>query len=94
MPIYEYQCTKCGEVFDALQKFSDAPLTKCKFCDGKVKKLFSTPALVFKGSGFYVTDNRSGKPSTLEPSKAKPKTEHKQPAAADKKETKKTDKKS
>ena len=89
MPIYEYQCTKCGEVFDAMQKFSDAPLTKCKFCDGKVKKLFSAPALVFKGSGFYVTDNPRGKTG----GETKPKKEHKA-ATGEKKETKKADKKS
>ncbi len=56
MPIYEYECKKCGKRFDAMQKFSDEPLKECKFCGGEVRKLMGTPALQFKGSGWYVTD--------------------------------------
>lgn len=61
MPIYEYQCEKCGHVFDAIQKYTDAPLSDCPECDGSVARLVSTPAIQFKGSGFYITDyNKSG----------------------------------
>lgn len=57
MPIYEYQCTSCGEVVEVLQKFSDAPLKKCRSCKKlTLKKLMGTPALQFKGSGWYITD--------------------------------------
>jgi len=53
MPIYEYQCTKCGHEFEVLQKFSDAPLSTCPKCKGKVKKVISNTSFVLKGSGWY-----------------------------------------
>lgn len=56
MPIYEYQCTQCSERHEIIQKFSDAPLSHCPSCSGEMKKLFSSPAIQFKGSGFYKTD--------------------------------------
>jgi putative FmdB family regulatory protein len=56
MPIYEYECSKCGKIEEALQKFSDKPLTKCKFCSGKLTKLVSQSSFHLKGSGWYVTD--------------------------------------
>ena len=56
MPIYEYQCTKCGEVFEAFQKITDAPLTQCRFCQAKVEKLISQSSFQLKGSGWYLTD--------------------------------------
>lgn len=56
MPIYEYQCTKCGEVFEAFQKITDEPLTHCKFCNCKVEKLISHSSFQLKGSGWYLTD--------------------------------------
>ena len=56
MPLYEYRCRKCGNVFEKIQKFSDAPLTKCEKCGGKLEKLLSPPAIQFKGTGWYVTD--------------------------------------
>jgi putative FmdB family regulatory protein len=56
VPIYEYRCAKCGEVFEALQKFSDAPLSNCKFCDGTVERLISSSSFQLKGSGWYLTD--------------------------------------
>lgn len=56
VPIYEYQCSKCGEIFEAFQKISDAPLTECKFCQGKVEKLISQSSFQLKGSGWYLTD--------------------------------------
>ena len=56
MPLYEYKCTKCGYVFEILQKVNDPPMKKCIHCQGAVKKLHSAPAIQFKGSGWYVTD--------------------------------------
>jgi putative FmdB family regulatory protein len=56
MPIYEYECTKCGNIEEALQKFSDKPLTKCNHCSGKLHKLVSQSTFHLKGTGWYVTD--------------------------------------
>ncbi|HYB72632.1 MAG TPA: FmdB family zinc ribbon protein [Candidatus Sulfotelmatobacter sp.] len=56
MPIYEYRCTACQHTFEVMQKFSDRPVKKCPQCKGKVEKLLSAPGLLFKGSGWYVTD--------------------------------------
>jgi len=56
MPIYEYQCEKCGETTEVLQKFSDAPLNQCPGCGGQVSKLMSMTSFQLKGSGWYVTD--------------------------------------
>ncbi len=56
MPIYEYQCLSCGTRTEHLQKFSDPPLPACPKCGGEVKKLISSPAFQFKGSGWYATD--------------------------------------
>ena len=59
MPIYEYECTTCGNVEEALQKFSDKPLKKCKNCSGKLHKLVSQSTFHLKGTGWYVTDYAS-----------------------------------
>jgi len=56
MPLYEYQCKKCGHRFERIQKFSDPAVKKCPECGGKVEQLLSAPAVQFKGSGWYVTD--------------------------------------
>ena len=56
MPLYEYKCENCGEQFEAMQKFADAPLTVHEKCGGSVHRLISAPALQFKGSGWYITD--------------------------------------
>lgn len=56
MPLYEYECLKCGKRTERLQRYEDAPLAACPQCGGEVKKLFSAPAVQFKGSGWYVTD--------------------------------------
>lgn len=65
MPIYEYQCTECGKVFEAFQKMNDDPLAECKFCKGKVEQLISKTSFQLKGGGWYVTDyaGKSGKPA-------------------------------
>ena len=60
MPTYQYACTACDHRFEAVQSFSDAALTECPVCDGKLRKVFSSVGIVFKGSGFYRTDSRSG----------------------------------
>jgi putative FmdB family regulatory protein len=61
MPLYEYRCHKCGQTFEVMQKFSDDPLTTHEACGGELEKLLSSPALQFKGSGWYITDYaRSG----------------------------------
>ena len=60
MPLYEYQCSKCGNVFEVRQKFSDDPVTVHENCGGDVVKLMSAPAFQFKGSGWYVTDYAGG----------------------------------
>jgi putative FmdB family regulatory protein len=59
MPIYEYQCKQCSERHEIIQRFSDPPLEICPKCGGEMKKLFSSPAIQFKGSGFYKTDYAS-----------------------------------
>ena len=56
MPLYEYQCQKCGHRFERIQRFSDAMVKKCPDCGGKVEQLISAPAVQFKGSGWYVTE--------------------------------------
>lgn len=56
MPIYEYQCRKCHEVKEAIQKFQDPPLRKCPSCGGKLEKMVSPGAFVLKGAGWYQTD--------------------------------------
>lgn len=62
MPLYEYQCDVCGHRFEVIQKFSDPHIDTCPKCGGAVHKLFSSPAIQFKGSGFYITDYaRAGK---------------------------------
>ena len=64
MPLYEYQCDACDHRFEVIQKFSDAPVDVCPKCAGTVRKLFSSPAIQFKGSGWYITDyaKKSGAP--------------------------------
>lgn len=56
MPLYEYQCESCSHRFERIQKFSDPPVDTCPQCGGSVRKLISSPAIQFKGSGFYITD--------------------------------------
>jgi putative FmdB family regulatory protein len=56
MPLYEYQCEDCDHRFEVIQKYADPPLEKCPKCGGPVRKLFSSPAIQFKGSGWYITD--------------------------------------
>lgn len=59
MPTYEYACKKCGNHLEAVQKFTDGPLTECPDCGGELRKVFGNVGIVFKGSGFYKNDSRS-----------------------------------
>ncbi len=59
MPTYQYACNDCGEQLEVVQKFTDDALTVCPSCEGNLRKVFSAVGIVFKGSGFYRTDNRS-----------------------------------
>ncbi len=87
MPTYQYACTECGNQLEAVQSFSDAPLTECPACQGTLRKVFSSVGVVFKGSGFYRTDSRgSGKPakeSTAEKPAAKSDTAAAKPTSSD-----------
>jgi putative FmdB family regulatory protein len=70
MPLYEYECQVCGHRFEVIQKFSDAPIAACPKCSGVVEKLVSSPAIQFKGSGFYLTDYGRGGKSDMGPGKS------------------------
>ena len=59
MPTYQYACTECGEQFEAVQSFSDPALTECPACQGRLRKVFNSVGIVFKGSGFYRNDSRA-----------------------------------
>lgn len=90
VPIYEYRCLKEGHLFEAIQKFSDAPLKECEVCQGPVEKLVSTSAFHLKGGGWYVTDYKNqAKTSSSGPSKAAT-TSEKKPEVKEAKEAKET----
>jgi putative FmdB family regulatory protein len=80
VPTYQYTCTECGEPVEAVQKFSDPPLTICENCGGRLRKVFSPVGIVFKGSGFYRTDSRNGSKTTVSTeSKDKPSSDSSSP---------------
>jgi putative FmdB family regulatory protein len=64
VPTYQYACTACGHQLEAVQSFTDEPLTECPACEGKLRKQYSAVGIVFKGSGFYRTDSRSNSKSS------------------------------
>ena len=73
VPTYAYACTACGHRFEVQQSFSDASLTDCPECQGRLRKLFNSVGIVFKGSGFYRTDSRAnGSPKESSESTSKP----------------------
>ncbi|MGR6317079.1 zinc ribbon domain-containing protein [Micromonospora soli] len=72
MPTYQYACTACGHQLEAVQSFSDEPLTECPACEGRLRKLFNSVGIVFKGSGFYRTDSRSSGSDSATSTAAKP----------------------
>ena len=65
MPVYVYQCESCGVTFERQQSFSELPLINCPECDGHVHRVIQPVGIVFKGSGFYVTDNRAKSSTSL-----------------------------
>jgi putative FmdB family regulatory protein len=85
MPLYEYQCTQCKERAEILQKFSDPPHTVCAKCGGEMRKLQSSPAIQFKGSGFYKTDYAGKKSEPASESKSESKSENKSESKSDSK---------
>ena len=97
MPLYEYQCDACAHRFEVIQKFSDAPIDVCPKCGGVVKKLLSSPAIQFKGSGWYITDyaksgkTESGGTESANAAKAEAKSETKSEAKTDTKTETKTE---
>ncbi len=70
MPTYQYKCETCGIVFERKQHFTDEPLKRCPECEGRVRRVIHPVEIVFKGPGFYVTDNRKASSSTLAPSRS------------------------
>jgi putative FmdB family regulatory protein len=89
MPLYEYQCEACAQRFEVIQKFSDPPATVCRVCgSGPVRKLLSSPAIQFKGSGWYITDyaRKSGDSTTSTST-----SDSSKPAETSKKESSSTD---
>jgi putative FmdB family regulatory protein len=64
VPTYQYACTACGHQLEAVQSFADEPLTECPACEGRLRKLFGSVGVVFKGSGFYRTDSRPAEKSS------------------------------
>jgi putative FmdB family regulatory protein len=100
MPLYIYKCKKCLHQFVERQRFSDDPLTQCPQCEGQIRRVINSVGVVFKGSGFYVTDSRNGKSASVPngtsaqnntADKSEKKTDDSSsttPASAEKKETK------
>ena len=70
MPTYQYACTACGHQLEAVQSFAEDPLTECPTCAGRLRKLYSSVGIVFKGSGFYRTDSRAKSGEAKESSKS------------------------
>lgn len=98
MPIYEYECQKCKAHLELYQKMNDKPPAKCSKCGGKLEKLFSAPAIQFKGSGWYVTDYAGNGRKAAEKAEADAASTSDKSDTSDKKDTaavsdKKTDKK-
>ena len=89
MPIYLYECDSCGVRFERLQRMSDKALTDCPECEGHVHRVIQPVGVIFKGSGFYITDNRQVSSPTLTPTKEldKPKDKKESDAGDAKKET-------
>ena len=83
MPTYQYRCADCGRELEVVQKFTDASLTECPGCAGDLRKVFNAVGVVFKGSGFYATDNRTkGKTDAAKPATSAPAAESSSPAAS------------
>jgi len=83
MPIYLYQCDTCGVRFERRQHISEPPLVDCPECDGCVRRIIQPVGVIFKGSGFYVTDNRQGSSATLAPTKGSTDAEKKETTSSE-----------
>jgi len=101
MPTYEYECETCGIHFERTQRITDEPLKQCPECEGPVHRVLFPVGIVFKGSGFYCTDHRSGSSSSIvapkekgDEEKARPKSEEAKAEAAPEKAEKKAEAKS
>jgi putative FmdB family regulatory protein len=86
MPTYEYECTSCGQHIEVFQRFTEDALTTCRACGGTLRKVFHPAGIVFKGSGFYATDSRSGSKPATRPKKDGSDGGSSAPTAAPKKE--------
>jgi len=87
VPLYEYRCLSCDHVFDVIQQYSDPPLTTCPECGKAVEKCVSSPAIQFKGSGFYITDYTNKGKQPDKGRKARPDTKADKPERAGTSET-------
>ena len=85
MPTYQYLCTECGDQVEAVQKFTDDPLTVHDECGGRLRKVFSPVGIVFKGSGFYRTDSRKGSSASTPASSSSSSSSDSSSSAGDKK---------
>ncbi len=94
MPTYSYACTECGNRFDAVQAFSDDSLTSCPKCSGRLRKLFGSVGVVFKGSGFYRTDSREAAKSTINGSSSSSESAASSSSSSEKSSDKSSDKSS
>jgi putative FmdB family regulatory protein len=93
VPTYQYTCTEGGEPLETVQKFTDAPLTECPACGGRLRKVFSAVGIVFKGSGFYRTDSRNGSKATAPAASSSTSDSDSSNGSADKAADKKPEKK-
>lgn len=93
MPIYEYQCKKCGKQFEAFQGITEPDLKTCKFCKGKVQKMMSLSSFSLKGTGWYATDYAGKKCQTAKSAKAETAASESTPASSDAKAADSTDSK-
>ncbi len=84
MPIYTYKCDSCGLTFEKTQKFSDKPLTRCPECRGAVRRLIQPAGIVFKGSGWYITDSKKSSSASVTSGKNKDSVENKPAEVSDK----------
>ncbi len=83
MPTYSYACTECDNRFDAVQTFTEDALTTCPQCSGRLRKLFNSVGVVFKGSGFYRTDSRDSSKSTVKSESSSPSSSEKSSSSSD-----------
>jgi putative FmdB family regulatory protein len=94
VPTYQYACTACGHQLEAVQSFTEDPLTECPACAGRLRKLFSSVGIVFKGSGFYRTDSRGASGEGKNGSKSETKVESTSDSKTDSKSESKSGSKS